>query len=217
MNHESTLRAVLVVVMLLLVPIGMYHRVRSQASGEKLDRHQEGLFVLTTLRPLGAAFWLAVFAWMIDPAWMTWSSMSLPLWSRQIGVAALVSGAALLVWTFQSLGTNLTDTVVTREKHTLVMHGPYQWIRHPLYSSAALLVVAMSLIAANWFFLAAGAGLLAILILRTRTEEANLVARFGRSYQQYMDHTGRFVPRFGRRSAAPPARATQACEKDMAP
>ena len=139
MNDESTLRAVLIVVMIVLLPIGMYHRISSQSTGEKLDRRQEGLFILATLRPLGAAFWFSVFAWMINPRWMAWSSMPLPFWSRWIGVALLLAGCALLVWTFRSLGKNLTDTVVTREKHTLVVHGPYRWIRHPLYSSAALL------------------------------------------------------------------------------
>ena len=196
MDHDATLRAVLIVVMMLLLPVGMYHRIKSQATREKLDRRQEGLFILATLRPIGAAFWLGVFAWMINPAWMAWSSVPLPVWSRWMGVGALVIGSALLVWTFRTLGPNLTDTVVTREKHTLVMHGPHLWIRHPLYSSAALLVVAMSLIAANWFFFAAGVTLLSILITRTRTEEANLVARFGDSYRQYMERTGRFVPRF---------------------
>ena len=195
MDQDSTLRAVLIVVMILLLPVGMYHRIKSQSTREKLDRRQEGLFILATLRPIGAAFWLGVFAWMIDPAWMAWSSVSLPVWSRWIGVGALLMGSALLVWTFRTLGPNLTDTVVTREKHTLVVHGPYLWIRHPLYSSAALLVVAMSLIAANGFFFATGMTLLAILITRTRTEEANLVARFGDSYRQYMERTGRFVPR----------------------
>ena len=103
----------------------------------------------------------------------------------------------MLVWTFRSLGKNLTDTVVTREKHTLVVHGPYRWIRHPLYSSAALLITALSLIAANWFFFAAGAAVLCVLIVRTRIEEENLVARFGDSYRSYMARTGRFVPRIG--------------------
>ena len=128
---------------------------------------------------------------------MAWSSVSLPLWSRWTGVVALFAGSALLVWTFRTLGRNLTDTVVTREKHTLVVNGPYRWIRHPLYTSAGLLVVAMSLLAANWFFFATGLGLLCILIVRTRTEERNLVARFGNSYQKYMEQTGRFFPRIG--------------------
>lgn len=195
MSDESTLRAVLIAVMLVLFPIGIYHRLASQSTGEKLDRRQEGVFILATLRPLGAVFWFAVFAWMINPRWMAWSSVPLPLWSRWTGVVALFTGSALLVWTFRTLGKNLTDTVVTRVKHTLVVHGPYRWIRHPLYSSAAQLVAAVSLIAANWFFLVMGVALLCVLIMRTRTEERNLVARFGSSYQQYMERTGRFVPR----------------------
>ena len=32
----------------------------------------------------------------------------------------------------------------------LVVHGPYRWIRHPLYDAVALLTVAISLIAASW-------------------------------------------------------------------
>jgi protein-S-isoprenylcysteine O-methyltransferase Ste14 len=198
MSDEPALRAVLIGVMMVLLPFGMYHRVRSQSSGEKLDRRQEGLFVLATLRPVGAVFWIAVLAWMINPAWMAWSSLALPMWLRWMGVLSLLCGSALLVWTFRTLGRNLTDTVVTREKHTLVVHGPYFWIRHPLYSSAALVILAVSLIASNWFFFALGVGVLAILIMRTRTEEMNLVARFGDSYQRYMDRTGRFLPRFGR-------------------
>jgi protein-S-isoprenylcysteine O-methyltransferase Ste14 len=197
MNDESTLRAVLIVVMVMLLPFGMYHRFRSQSTGETLDRRQEGMFILATLRPLGAAFWLGVFAWMINPAWMAWSSMPLPIGLRWAGVSFLVVGSLLLAWTFRSLGRNLTDTVVTREKHTLVVHGPYRWVRHPLYSSAAMLVTALSLIAANWFFVASGTMLLCVLIMRTQIEEENLVARFGQSYRAYMARTGRFVPRIG--------------------
>lgn len=197
MNHDATLRAVLIVVMVLLLPVGAYHRVKSQSTGEALDRRQEGLFILATLRPLGAALWLGVFAWMINPGWMAWSSVTLPLWSRWTGVGGLVAGAALLVWTFRALGKNLTDTVVTRAHHTLVIDGPYRWIRHPLYSSAALVVLGLSLMAANWFVLVTGVLVLCLLITRTRIEEANLVARFGDSYRQYMARTGRFVPRIG--------------------
>jgi protein-S-isoprenylcysteine O-methyltransferase Ste14 len=140
-------------------------------------------------------YWLSVLAWMINPSWMAWSSDPLPISLRWSGVAALLTGAALLIWTFRTLGTNLTDTVVTRQSHTLVVNGPYRWIRHPLYSSAALLIVAISLAAANWFFFVTGVAVLSILIVRTRTEEQHLVARFGDSYERYMKRTGRFVPR----------------------
>jgi protein-S-isoprenylcysteine O-methyltransferase Ste14 len=199
MDDDSTLRAVLIVVVLVLLAVGMYRRYMSQSSGERLDRRQEGLFVLATLRPLGAALWLSAFAWMIDPGWMAWSSLPLPLWARWVGVGAPLTGAALLLWTFRSLGTNLTDTVVTRRTHHLIVHGPYRLVRHPLYSSAALLVAGVSLIASNWFLFGTGIAVLCVLILRTRTEEENLVARFGENYRRYMGRTGRFVPRVGTR------------------
>jgi protein-S-isoprenylcysteine O-methyltransferase Ste14 len=128
---------------------------------------------------------------------MAWSSMSLPVWLRWTGVCVIAIACGLLVWTFRSLGRNLTDTVVTRQKHTLVLHGPYRWIRHPFYDSAALLTVAISVIAANWFLLMTGVVLFCLLVIRTRIEEANLVARFGDSYRTYMERTGRFLPRIG--------------------
>jgi protein-S-isoprenylcysteine O-methyltransferase Ste14 len=52
--------------------------------------------------------------------------------------------------------------------------------------------------AANWFVFVTGVATLALMVLRTRTEEANLLARFGDSYRGYMARTGRFVPRIGR-------------------
>ena len=60
-----------------------------------------------------------------------------------------------------------------------------------------MLVVAVSLIAANWFLLISGVVLLGLLIIRTRIEEENLAARFGDSYRAYKEHTGRFLPEIG--------------------
>jgi protein-S-isoprenylcysteine O-methyltransferase Ste14 len=196
-NHDQMLRSAVIGVLLVVIPIGMYFRIKSQATGERLDRRKEGLFILATLRPLAAAFWLGLVAWMIDPGWMAWSGLRLPIWLRWVGVGLAVAGGALMLWTFRSLGKNLTDTVVTRQQHTLVLLGPYRWVRHPLYDAAALLTVAMSLIAANWFLFVIGVVVCGLLVSRTRIEEHHLVARFGDGYRAYMDTTGRFLPRIG--------------------
>jgi protein-S-isoprenylcysteine O-methyltransferase Ste14 len=195
MDHDQTLRTVLIAVVLVVGPIGIYHRLKSQATREKLDRRQEGLFMLATLRPVALAFWSGVIAWMVDPDLMAWSSVFLPAWVRWTGVGVIAAACGLVVWTFRSLGKNLTDTVVTRQTHTLVVHGPYRFVRHPFYDSGALLVVATSLIAANWFIFVTGVVVVLLLILRTRTEEEHLVARFGDSYRAYAEGTGRFLPR----------------------
>jgi len=196
MNQETAFRAVLGVGFLAVIAITLYHRLKSWASKEPLDRRQEGLFILATLRPVGLLLWLGVIAYLVDPAWMAWSSLPLPRWSRWTGVAVYAMGIGLLTWTLRGLGTNLTDTVVTRRAHTLVTHGPYRWVRHPFYDAIALLILAIALIAANWFVLATGAIVFVLLALRMRTEEAKLLARFGEPYRAYRQRTGAFVPRF---------------------
>ena len=203
MEQESLLRWAVLVGVAALLPIGIYHRAKSQSTGEPLDRRQEGLFILATLRPLGAACWLGLLAWLIEPRWMAWSSVPLPIALRWTGISLLAAAAALVFWTFRSLGANLTDTVVTRREHTLVVHGPYRWVRHPFYDAAALLVLGTSLVAANWFLLASGMLAVSLLIARTRIEERNLVGRFGVGYQTYMAQTGRFWPRYAPRRARP--------------
>src|SRR5262245_65474137 len=75
---------------------------------------------------------------MLDPQWMTWSSLPLSAWLRWLGLTLVVCSGLLLVWTFRNLGRNVTDTVVTRKDHTLVTSGPYRYMRHPFYVAFAL-------------------------------------------------------------------------------
>ena len=196
---DGTLRTLLLICFAILLPIGIYHRLKSQATGERLDRSQEGMFILATLRPVGFLHWAGVIAYLINPAWMAWSSVPLPLWVRWTGAALAPLGAGLVVWTFRTLGPNLTDTVVTRQVPALVTRGPYRFIRHPLYDAVAVLAMAMSLVMANWFMLATGASAVILLAIRSRTEEEKLLARFGESYRAYRSQTGRFLPKIARR------------------
>ena len=197
MNQETTFRLVLGAGFLAVLAIALPHRLRSGATKEPLDRRQEGLFILLTLRPIGFAVWLAVIAYLINPAWLAWSSLSLSPGLRWTGVPVFALAVGLLAWTLRSLGANLTDTVVTRREHRLVTHGPYRWVRHPFYDAMALVILAIALIAANWFILAAGAAVFALLAIRVTTEEGKLLERFGESYRVYRARTGRFLPTFG--------------------
>ena len=196
MNQEATFRVVLGAGFLAVLGVTLFHRLKSWASKEVLDRRQEGLFILATLRPVGLLLWLSVIAYLVNPAWMAWASVPLPAGLRWTGVAVFAAGLGLLTWTLRGLGTNLTDTVVTRRVHTLVTKGPYRWVRHPFYDAMALLILAIALIAANWFVLVTGAAVFMLLAVRSRTEEAKLLAHFGEPYEAYRQRTGRFLPRW---------------------
>ena len=198
MDHDNIFRYVLILGFAVVFPIGLYHRLKAAASREKLDRRQEGVFILATLRPIALARMAAVVAYVIDPAWMRWSQVGLPPWVRWAGVGFGVSAAILLTVVFRSLGTNITDTVVTRKSHTLVTSGPYRWVRHPFYVTAALAMTADSLVTANWFLALTGALTFGLMVIRTGTEEQKLIERFGDAYREYMARTGRFIPRRNR-------------------
>ena len=196
-NSDDTFRIVLIIGAVLLVPAAFYYRFKSQSTGEALDRRQEGLAILLTLRPIALAGMAGLITFMVNPSAMAWSSLPLADSLRWAGVGIGIAGGALLLWTFSALGPNLTDTVVTRKTHTLVTRGPYRWVRHPFYDSAALCILANSLVAANWFLLLTGMLALLLLVVRTRKEEENLLKRFGDDYRAYMQRTGRFWPKSG--------------------
>jgi len=108
-----------------------------------------------------------------------------------VGICAMADG--LLIGAFRHLGRNLTDTVVTRREHTLVIDVRIAGsvIRFTSRSSCSC---SHSLIAATG---SVGDGRVGhrLLIMRTRTEEEKLLGRFWRRLRAYMERTGRFVPK----------------------
>ena len=126
---------------------------------------------------------------------MGWSTFPLSPWFRWTGVTLGAVCVPLVYWVVTSLGKNRTDTVVTRKEATLVTHGPYRWVRHPLYSVAALFIPAFGLLLANWFILLMGILGLIPLAIRTPIEEAKLIEKFGDEYREYMKCAGRYIPR----------------------
>jgi protein-S-isoprenylcysteine O-methyltransferase Ste14 len=193
MNDDYTFRLLFILAASVFVPVGLYHRIRSH-TGEKIDRWQEGVFILFGLRLTAIVLFAGGIIWMIEPQWMSWSAVPIPAWLRWIGLVVAGCAGILWIWTVHTLGKNLTDTVVTRQEHSLVMAGPYRWVRHPFYTACAIGLVGGSLAMANWFFLVLGGIGVGFLVARTRIEEEKLLERFGEDYRDFMSRTGRFLP-----------------------
>lgn len=209
MSVDEVFRWIFVAILVAFLPFGMYHRIRSNIGRERLDRWQEGTFILFGLRLSGIPWLLGVVAWMIDPQNMDWASLPLPLWLRWSGFVFIAVWGGLFVWTFQTLGKNLTDTVVTRKDHTLVTSGPYRYVRHPFYTSAFFAVLGGAIVTANWYLFVMSLLPCVFLIARTPIEEAKLVERFGDEYRIYMAKTGRFLPHIIATSSMPISHSRQ--------
>jgi protein-S-isoprenylcysteine O-methyltransferase Ste14 len=102
-----------------------------------------------------------------------------------------------------ALGSNYRGTMGLHPNHTLVTHGPYRFVRHPINAVFPLGSIVLFLMSANWV-LGAGALILigTISIVRAPIEERQLIERFGEEYRAYIRRTGRFFPRVRRRGEA---------------
>ncbi len=113
-----------------------------------------------------------------------------------LGIVLMVIGQWLFYRAHADLGTNWSVTLQTRERHALISSGVYSMVRHPMYTSMFLLGIAQVLFLPNW--IAGPAYLISfgiLYIFRVRVEERMMLDRFGTEYEQYMQRTGRLVPR----------------------
>jgi protein-S-isoprenylcysteine O-methyltransferase Ste14 len=197
MLEEFPYRVALLIVMVFTMSVALYHRLKA-ASGERISHKEEGYAFAILLRLAGLVLWLSTFAFLIYPPAIRWATIPVPDWVRWMGIVIGVLCPALMYWTLSSLGKNLTDTVVVRSNATLTTHGPYRWVRHPFYVTAAIVMAAATLLSANWMIGLGSLLVLTLLTIRTPKEEEMLEERFGQQYRDYMQRTGRFFPKLRR-------------------
>ena len=204
MNEELVYRGLTLVILVTIFSISATFRRRADREGGALQG-ENGLRLVMVLRLLSLLVLLPLLGYLINPAWVAWARLDLPDWTRWLGAAGGALAVPLAAWVLSSIGTNISPSHATREEHRLITHGPYRWVRHPLYSAGLLLCVSLTLLTALWTL---GVGMLiplAVLLWRTPREEARLFEAFGDEYRAYMRRTGRFFPRLsaflGRRAA----------------
>ena len=190
-----TPRAAIVVMGIIFVSVGLYHRIRSQQSGERLDRTKEGYFILIGLRVAGLSTLVLTIMLVSNPARFPWAALAFPDWVCWCGVICFALAELWLVWMFRSLGRNLTDTVVTRAGSNFVDTGPYRYIRNPMYTGVLMLGLSLGIALNTWLLPLTCSLVFTFMAIRTPIEERYLIERFGERYREYMRRTGRFLPR----------------------
>lgn len=172
-----------------------FRRKADQDTGEKISRKVDGTLTMRFIQIGGLLLWFSPLTYLVNPNWMAWSKIGLMDWIRWSGVGLGILSVLGIYWLFGSIGSGISPTSATRTEHKLVTSGPYRWVRHPLYTIGSSLFVAFGLIADNWFVILLGVIAFVGMALRTPKEEANLIAKFGDEYREYMQRTGRFFPK----------------------
>ena len=197
MSQQATFRLVFAVLFLLLFGIVGAYRRKAQA-GRRIDYSNEGMAMLIALRLGGLLLWGSCLLYVIYPRPLEWSFFDLPSWLRWVGAAVVLPLIPFVVSAQRALGRNVSPTVITHDDHELITHGPYRWIRNPLYTAGGLIFTGLGLVAASWLILGAAALIIPFIWLRLPKEEAELEARFGQEYRDYVSRTGRLLPRWSR-------------------
>jgi protein-S-isoprenylcysteine O-methyltransferase Ste14 len=194
--NENIFRILAAVILFTGVGISVYFRRKAdRETGEKISRSVDGTSMATVIRIFGLVLWLSPLVYLINPEWMAWSKIGLPEWVRWLGVIIGIFCVFGIYWLFSSIGSGITPTSATRTEHKLSTSGPYRWVRHPLYTIGSSFYISFGLIADNWFIIAMGILAFIAMAIRTPKEEANLIAKFGDEYSEYMKQTGRFLPK----------------------
>ena len=169
--------------------------MRSLATGERLDRRKETWPIFVGIRLTGLTLIACAVVWLWKPVYFGWASQPIPVPVRWIGVAGFAVSVAWLIWMYSTLGRNLTDTVAVRKNATFVDHGPYRFVRNPMYVGVLGAGVTLGIALGTLLFPVGAAIIFTLLAVRTRAEEEMLIERFGDRYRNYMARVGRFFPK----------------------
>ena len=118
-----------------------------------------------------------------------------------VSVFLVLSAPIIFLWSARVLGQYMRPEIEVREKHELVTRGPYSRIRHPTYTGTLLVDLGATLLFLNVILVLGFLARVAMAYKRAVLEEELLSSPdgFGESYKQYMQGTGRFLPKLTRR------------------
>jgi protein-S-isoprenylcysteine O-methyltransferase Ste14 len=170
---------------------------------------------LVPRQPLERLMWLVwvplVAAWLTLPLLgltRTGGSLAVPEFARQQPAFEALRWAAALCAVFclamthkcwTRMGDDWRMDVRPDRKPDLITDGLFARIRHPIYGFSILLMLCTATIVANVPMLVVAVVHVALMNIKARNEERYLLGCHGDRYRQYLQQTGRFLPRHAAR------------------
>ena len=115
------------------------------------------------------------------------------LWRAGIGLALFAAGLAFAIWARMHIGRNWGSPMSQKEEPELVTSGPYNLVRHPIYTGILTAGIGTA-VALSWLWLTAVVLAGVYFLYSARVEERYLTDHFPRDYPIYKRSTRMLVP-----------------------
>ncbi len=191
--------------LVILFLLGLLVVVKQKATGSVLDRpkgnflvqlvNSFNLFFLLLVNPLAALLLISNRLVMINAARIIIDNFRLLAILEITGLVLYVTGYLLMAWALIKLGSNYQiGGSNPRLTDTMVMTGPYQWIRHPMYTAALNISLGLAFLTQSWAFLGVFLLYLVLILRLIPLEEKGLEGAYEEQYYPYRQKAKKLIP-----------------------
>jgi protein-S-isoprenylcysteine O-methyltransferase Ste14 len=190
----------------ILLMLGVLVVVKRMSTGSIIREKPEGgiflwfthifnLFFLLIVNPLAGLLLVTRRLDKLDPTHITitvpWILFGLEL----VGLVLFVFGYLLMAWALLFLRHNYqVGGSVPRSEDTMVIDGPYKFVRHPMYASVLYISLGLTCMTQSLVYLAVCIIYIVILIVLIPIEETRLQKAYGQQYEAYRQRVHALFP-----------------------
>ncbi len=165
----------------------------------KAYKTKDNIYVQGLFDRVIARVWIiTVFALLYFPQLSVgWAGHRILPQSNALGIVADVicaAGVAFSIWARSILGSNWSGAVTIKKDHEIVMHGPYRFVRHPIYTGYLFATLGSALAVGEVRGAVALAMIFVGIIWKMRVEEKLLSKHFPDIYPAYRKRIKRLIP-----------------------
>ena len=183
------------VVVGLLWMLFLLYWIVSALNRKKTKQRESILHRLSYILPLLAAFYL-LYNDRETLGWLGAYFVPHTALVQWLGVVVTATGLEIACWARLHLGANWSGVVTLKEGHELIRTGPYQNIRHPIYTGILVGFLGNAITLGQVRGLIGLAVIWASFYVKARREESFLMQEFGPKFKEHTQHTGMFLPKF---------------------
>jgi protein-S-isoprenylcysteine O-methyltransferase Ste14 len=189
----------------ILILLGILIIIKQIATGSILDKPKGtflvqlvnifNLFFLLIVNPLVAIVLIAGRLEAVDPTRLAIENQALMVSCVVLGLMSYVTGHFLMAWALMRLRSNYQLGGSTpRATDTLVILGPYRFVRHPMYAAALYISLGLALLTQSLACFVVFFIYLVLISLLIPVEERGLQQVYGEPYGDYQHHVRKLIP-----------------------